>query len=94
MLLNMPRSERRHISLSPSVCTRKHRTRDLTPSNAKCGGVSSGFCLEVRQSRLFPRNRFSDALLADKSMSILLGRPICLRDEDCTVHFPKELDDE
>ncbi|KIY44778.1 hypothetical protein FISHEDRAFT_77187 [Fistulina hepatica ATCC 64428] len=31
---------------------------------------------------------------ADKSMSILLGRPICLRDEDCTVHFPKELDDE
>jgi hypothetical protein len=32
--------------------------------------------------------------VADKSMSILLGRPICLRDEDCTVHFPKELDDE
>jgi len=32
--------------------------------------------------------------LADKSMSILLGRPICLRDEDCTVLFPKELDDE
>ncbi|KAJ6557350.1 fungal-specific transcription factor domain-containing protein [Mycena vulgaris] len=31
---------------------------------------------------------------ADKSMSILLGRPICLRDEDCTLHFPKELDDE
>ncbi|KAK0464620.1 uncharacterized protein EV420DRAFT_1618414 [Desarmillaria tabescens] len=31
---------------------------------------------------------------ADKSMSVLLGRPICLRDEDCTVHFPKELDDE
>ncbi|KAG6897549.1 hypothetical protein C0992_000332 [Termitomyces sp. T32_za158] len=31
---------------------------------------------------------------ADKSMSILLGRPICLRDEDCTVHFPKELDDD
>ncbi|KAG5646535.1 hypothetical protein DXG03_003302 [Asterophora parasitica] len=30
----------------------------------------------------------------DKSMSILLGRPICLRDEDCTVHFPKELDDD
>ncbi|KAF8710825.1 GAL4-like Zn(II)2Cys6 (or C6 zinc) binuclear cluster DNA-binding domain, partial [Rhizoctonia solani] len=27
---------------------------------------------------------------ADKSMSILLGRPICLRDEDCTLHFPKE----
>lgn len=27
-------------------------------------------------------------------MSILLGRPIALRDEDCTVHFPKELDDE
>jgi hypothetical protein len=32
--------------------------------------------------------------LADKSMSILLGRPICLRDEDCTLHFPKEVDDE
>jgi hypothetical protein len=31
---------------------------------------------------------------ADKSMSVLLGRPICLRNEDCTVHFPKELDDE
>ncbi|KAG9121985.1 hypothetical protein FRC07_001815 [Ceratobasidium sp. 392] len=31
---------------------------------------------------------------ADKSMSILLGRPICLRDEDCTLHFPKEVDDE
>jgi len=27
-------------------------------------------------------------------MSILLGRPICLRDEDCTLHFPKEVDDE
>ena len=34
------------------------------------------------------------ARIADKSMSILLGRPICLRDEDCTVHFPKEVDDE
>jgi len=31
---------------------------------------------------------------ADKLMSILLGRPICLRDEDCTLHFPKEVDDE
>ncbi|KAF8339604.1 fungal-specific transcription factor domain-containing protein [Cantharellus anzutake] len=31
---------------------------------------------------------------ADKSMAILLGRPICLRDEDCTVHFPKDVDDE
>lgn len=31
---------------------------------------------------------------ADKSMSLLLGRPICLRDEDCTVRFPKEIDDE
>ncbi|KAF8312542.1 hypothetical protein DL93DRAFT_2114966, partial [Clavulina sp. PMI_390] len=31
---------------------------------------------------------------ADKSMAILLGRPICLRDEDCTLHFPKEVDDE
>ncbi|KAH7099515.1 fungal-specific transcription factor domain-containing protein [Auriculariales sp. MPI-PUGE-AT-0066] len=31
---------------------------------------------------------------ADKSMSILLGRPICLRDEDCTLLFPKEVDDE
>src|ERR1700683_4618335 len=33
-------------------------------------------------------------ILADKSMSILLGRPIALRDEDCTVHFPKEVDDD
>jgi len=33
-------------------------------------------------------------IAADKSMSILLGRPICLRDEDCTLHFPKEVDDE
>ncbi|EMD31417.1 hypothetical protein CERSUDRAFT_89102 [Gelatoporia subvermispora B] len=31
---------------------------------------------------------------ADKSMSILLGRPICLRDEDTTCNFPRELDDE
>ncbi|KIL67868.1 hypothetical protein M378DRAFT_73055 [Amanita muscaria Koide BX008] len=31
---------------------------------------------------------------ADKSMSIILGKPIALRDEDCTVHFPRELDDE
>lgn len=33
-------------------------------------------------------------LVADKSMSILLGRPICLRDEDTTCNFPRELDDE
>ena len=32
--------------------------------------------------------------LADKSMSILLGRPICLRDEDTTCNLPRELDDE
>lgn len=44
-----------------------------------------------RRSHLFPD---WVSYLADKSMSILLGRPICLRDEDCTVHFPKELDDE
>ncbi|KAG8936391.1 hypothetical protein FRC02_002615 [Tulasnella sp. 418] len=31
---------------------------------------------------------------ADKSMAVLLGRPICLRDEDCTLHFPREVDDE
>ena len=31
---------------------------------------------------------------ADKSMSILLGRPLCLRDEDTTCNFPRELDDE
>ncbi|OSX60017.1 hypothetical protein POSPLADRAFT_1148942 [Postia placenta MAD-698-R-SB12] len=31
---------------------------------------------------------------ADKSMSILLGRPISLRDEDTTCNFPRELDDE
>lgn len=27
-------------------------------------------------------------------MALLLGRPICLRDEDCTLHFPTEVDDE
>ena len=32
--------------------------------------------------------------IADKSESILLGRPICLRDEDTTCNFPRELDDE
>jgi hypothetical protein len=37
---------------------------------------------------------FSMSSPADKTMSVLLGRPICLRDEDCTVNFPKELDDE
>lgn len=31
---------------------------------------------------------------ADKSMAILLGRPVCFRDEDCTVRFPGEIDDE
>ncbi|KAI6042705.1 fungal-specific transcription factor domain-containing protein [Pisolithus marmoratus] len=31
---------------------------------------------------------------ADKSMAILLGRPVCFRDEDCTVNFPREIDDE
>ncbi|KAI6114357.1 hypothetical protein F5141DRAFT_1187921 [Pisolithus sp. B1] len=31
---------------------------------------------------------------ADKSMAILLGRPVCFRHEDCTVHFPREIDDE
>ncbi|KAG8972464.1 hypothetical protein FRC05_010057 [Tulasnella sp. 425] len=35
-----------------------------------------------------------DFIETDKSMSILLGRPICLRDEDCTLHFPREVDDE
>lgn len=43
---------------------------------------------------IFFLDRAPIAFTADKSMSILLGRPICLRDEDCTVHFPKELDDE
>ena len=37
---------------------------------------------------------FTFPKLADKSMSILLGRPICLRDEDTTCNFPRELDDE
>jgi hypothetical protein len=39
-------------------------------------------------------NSSNRTMIADKSESILLGRPISLRDEDCTVHFPKELDDE
>jgi len=41
-----------------------------------------------------PYHPILNVFSADKSMSILLGRPICLRDEDCTVNFPKELDDE
>lgn len=40
------------------------------------------------------RSLFISGIIADKSMAILLGRPICLRDEDCTLHFPKEVDDE
>ncbi|KAH7101400.1 fungal-specific transcription factor domain-containing protein [Auriculariales sp. MPI-PUGE-AT-0066] len=31
---------------------------------------------------------------ADKGLALLLGRPVCLRDEDCTLLLPKEIDDE
>lgn len=40
------------------------------------------------------RRAFWLLFCADKSTSILLGRPVCLRDEDSTVQFPKEIDDE
>jgi len=61
---------------------------------AKSDGGYSGCCLEVRFSHHYVSTKANWVLAADKSMSILLGRPICLRDEDCTVHFPRELDDE
>jgi len=62
--------------------------KGLTSSNAKSGGERSGYCLEV--GRIRPHSigpAYSLTItwrLADKSESILLGRPICLRDEDCT----------
>lgn len=89
------------------ACTRSPPTRGLTPSNARSDGELSGYFLMVRfglsrsVSFIDANIMFDDGKInltlgsaADKSMSILLGRPICLRDEDCTVHFPKELDDE
>lgn len=71
-------------------------TKALTPSSAKFDEGLSGYSSEVS---FWGKLHHRTALIvysptADKSMSILLGRPICLRDEDCTVHFPKELDDE
>ena len=69
--------------------------KDLIRSRVKSGEGRSGYFLEVSQP--LPHFNFlfiGFHLSADKSMAILLGRPICLRDEDCTVHFPKELDDE
>ncbi len=59
------------------------------------GGEHSGCCSVVRIfiSSAHPFGSLT-SVSADKSMSILLGRPICLRDEDCTLHFPKEVDDE
>lgn len=76
--------------------------KDWTQSKPRCDGVYSGFSLEVSLSVVENAIGFGlvgltmvlCSFLADKSMSILLGRPICLRDEDCTLHFPKEVDDE
>ena len=45
-------------------------------------------------TRTYTHARARTRPTADKSMSILLGRPICLRDEDTTCNFPRELDDE
>lgn len=49
---------------------------------------------DTRPSTAFRRTHECGNDLADKSMSILLGRPISLRDEDTTCNFPRELDDE
>jgi hypothetical protein len=64
------------------------------PLKVKFAAERFGCYLMVNQPTRF--HSFTDSVhsKADKSMSILLGRPICLRDEDCTVHFPKEVDDE
>lgn len=94
MLLSMLRLARRRTSQSLLECTKNPRTKVLISSNAKYDGELSGYYLEVRHKVPAPRLPFSLLFSADKSMSILLGRPICLRDEDCTVNFPKELDDE
>jgi len=65
--------------------------RGLTSSSAKSGGERSGCYLEVGRIRPHSvRSTYSLTItwrLADKSESILLGRPICLRDEDCTGVF-------
>jgi hypothetical protein len=68
--------------------------RALTPLRVKSAGGRSGYCLMVSRLDLDGTYLVPHCFSADKSMSILLGRPICLRDEDCTVHFPKEVDDE
>ena len=62
--------------------------RGLTSSSAKLGGEPSGCCSEVSNIERYPVRcthiSIMTRLSADKSESILLGRPICLRDEDCT----------
>lgn len=77
--------------------------RASTQSKLKCAVESSGCFSEVGHPTLSPVfSIFAECIVdaqwgriaADKSMSVLLGRPICLRDEDCTLHFPKEVDDE
>jgi hypothetical protein len=98
MLPRMHHSEKRLTLLSLSICTRRLRMRDSTQLRPRCDVVFSGYCSVVRllYSIATPLRRplIFRLSLADKSMSILLGRPICLRDEDCTLHFPKEVDDE
>lgn len=95
MLLSMLHSGKQRTSQLRFECTKSPHTKVLILSNAKYGAELSGCCLEVRYKGL-PSHPlpFSMSFTADKSMSILLGRPICFRDEDCTVNFPKELDDE
>jgi hypothetical protein len=73
--------EASYEGLDPIECEIRRRAFWLLFGGKRCASISPV--------------TFTDAMTsADKSMSILLGRPICLRDEDCTVHFPTELDDE
>ena len=69
---------------------KNRRMRHSTPSSAKSGGERFGYSLEVNTTRkylYFTHPLTLTRRAADKSESILLGRPICLRDEDCTGMF-------
>jgi hypothetical protein len=95
MLLSMLLLAKQRTSQLRYECTKSPHTKVLISSNAKYDEELSGCCSEVRHKGLSSHHLpFSMSFPADKSMSILLGRPICFRDEDCTVNFPKELDDE
>ena len=88
---------------------KRRHAKALIRLSAKFDGGRSGCYLEVSVPDFVPGRYLisgKNAILidadnwlfrhpvADKSMSILLGRPICLRDEDTTCNFPRELDDE